>query len=367
MKQSIRRSTSVAIFLAMFSITAALAQGLPPENQADMTIDAKVKAETIDALKKALRDSYVYPDMGDKLAAMLEERQAKDEYKSIASAKDFAQTLERQMHEVAHDKHLRVRYSAEVLTEKGPPPGMDPLRIRRQLQRTNFAFEDARLLDGNIGYLKLNAFVDPREGGPTVAAAMAFLSNTDAMIIDLREGLGGHPAMVGLLASYFFDRPVELNDIAYRIPGTKDYETDQSWTLPYVSGERYLNKEVYVLTSHTTFSGAEEFTYDMQTQKRAIIVGQTTGGGANPQGPVRLGDHFMASMPHGYPINPLTHTNWEGKGVEPDINVPAKDALQTAYRSALENLIARETDSRQLEALKDALSKVGGQSGGQKQ
>ena len=201
----------------------------------------------------------------------------------------------------------------------------------------NFAFEEVRRLDGNVGYLKVNKFVDPLLGGPTAAAAMAFLANTDAMIIDLRENHGGSPAMVALLVSYFFDHQVKLYDMALRIPGTKDYETEQSWTLAYVPGEPYLNnKEVYVLTGHTTFSGGEEFTYDMQTYKRATIVGQTTGGGANLPNGVQLGEHFMAGIPHAHPINPITHTNWEGAGIKPDIETPVEDALKVAQKTALD-------------------------------
>jgi C-terminal processing protease CtpA/Prc len=34
---------------------------------------------------------------------------------------------------------------------------------------------------------------------------------------------------------------------------------------------------LFVLTGKRTFSGGEEFTYNMQTQKRATLIGQITG------------------------------------------------------------------------------------------
>src|SRR5206468_11911867 len=92
------------------------------------------------------------------------------------------------------------------------------------------------------------------------------------------------------------------------------------------------------LTSGRTFSAAEEFTNNLKTLKRATIVGETTGGGANPGGMERLSDHFGAFVPNGRAINPVTQTNWEGTGVAPDIAVAADQALAAAYRAALGKL-----------------------------
>jgi len=219
-------------------------------------------------------------------------------------------------------------------------------------------------LDGNIGYLKIDGFVgapDPEGAATVVAAAMTFLSNTDALIIDLRQNGGGEPYMVKLVASYFFsgDKPVHLGDTVYRKAGTKEYAPPQEgWTSTNISGPRYVDKPVYILTAHRTFSGAEAFAYDMQAQKRATIVGEVTGGGANPTGPVPIGDHFIAMIPNGYALNPITKTNWEGVGIKPDIEVPAADALKVAQKTALEHLIAKTTNEQELAGLKQALGKV---------
>ena len=100
-------------------------------------------------------------------------------------------------------------------------------------------------------------------------------------------------------------------------------------------GKRYLNKDVYVLTSKRTFSGAEEFTYNLKNLKRATIIGETTGGGAHPGGGFRINEHFGIFVPTGRAISPITKTNWEGTGVSPDIDVPADQALVVARLAAL--------------------------------
>ncbi len=98
------------------------------------------------------------------------------------------------------------------------------------------------------------------------------------------------------------------------------------------------SKPLYVLTSHDTFSGGEEFCYNLKNLKRATLIGETTGGGAHPVSGHRIDDHFMIGVPFARAINPVSKTNWEGTGVEPDIKVPATDALTTAQKLAQEKL-----------------------------
>jgi hypothetical protein len=351
----------------LFSATAS-PQRLP--DGPDVSIDAKTRSGALQSLEKVLREEYVFPDMGEKLATMLQTRQARGEYDSVISAKAFSELLTSQMREVSQDRHLRVRYSSEVIGpdatgDRRPPPL--PEEVTR-MAKVNYSFDRVERLSGNVGYLKFDRFQNAQLCGSTVAAAMSFLANTDALIIDLRGNGGGSPATVALVASYFFsgDQPVHLNDIAYRRQGTSDYEIRQSWTLPYVPGQRYLGKEVYILTSHMTFSGGEEFTYDLQTLKRATIVGEVTRGGANPGGTHRLADHLAVFIPDGHAINPVTHTNWEGTGITPDIAVPPEDALKIAHRTALEHLIAKTTGEEELGALKQALAIVDIEHAGQR-
>jgi uncharacterized protein (TIGR02145 family) len=164
---------------------------------------------------------------------------------------------------------------------------------------------------------------------------MNFLSSADALIIDLRDNGGGSPSMIQLITSYFYSpEPVHLNNFYWR----PSNENNQTWTLPYVPGKRMPDIDLYILTSSSTFSAAEEFSYNLKTMKRATLIGETTGGGAHPGGMRIATERFMVWIPSGRAINPITKTNWEGTGVEPHIKTTKEEALNTATIMALEKL-----------------------------
>lgn len=319
----------------------------PPASQApsrqqppDVTVDAAARAEVIDGALKALDDGYVFPEVAKKMADALRARQKGGEYDAISSGREFAQRLTDHLREVSRDKHLSVGVNPMGQTQ-GPPRGAIadglPLtldeRQRINAGRHNFGFMRVERLAGNIGYLDLRAFMPPQIAGDTARAAMTFLSSADAVIFDLRQNGGGSPDMVAYLISFLMGpQPVHLNDFYFRPTDT----TRQSWTIPYVAGERFIDRDVYILTSSRTFSGAEEFTYNLKHLKRATIVGETTGGGAHLVQGRRINDRFMIAVPSGRPINAVTKSDWEGTGVEPDVRVTADQALDVAHLIALE-------------------------------
>lgn len=328
----------LALTLAM-ALAAAIAQGPPPS--ADVVVDATIRDAVIDRALKALNDSYVYPDVATKMDAAIRARQARKEYDTVTSGRRFAQLLTEHLRDVSHDLHLSVEMIGGPPPPPPPPGGAPSAGIAQTVEerqraiagRQNFGFFRVERLAGNIGYVDLRGFVSPAMSGPTATAAMTFLANTDAVIFDLRQNGGGDPNMVAFLTSYLFGaQPVHLNDF-YNRPTN---ETRQSWTLPFVPGPRLTDIDVYVLTSSRTFSGAEEFSYNLKHLKRATIVGETTGGGAHPVSGQRIHEHFVIAVPTGRPINAVTHSNWEGVGVEPDIKVPAEHALRAAHLIALE-------------------------------
>ena len=202
------------------------------------------------------------------------------------------------------------------------------------MEHDNCAFQKVEILPGNIGYIKFNGFMDAGFCGSTVNAAMGFVSHTDALIFDIRENGGGQPAMVTLIASYLFNQPTHIIDIYNRHEDT----TQQNWTLSYLPGPRLTKQPVFVLTSKRTFSGAEEFAFDLKNQKRATIVGETTGGGAHPVSGHPVGEFFMVGVPFAKSLDPVTKTNWEGIGVAPDVSVAADKALETAEQLANEKI-----------------------------
>jgi len=301
--------------------------------QADMAIDDAVRAQVIDASLAALRRDYVFPTIAAALDTAIRDRVKAHAYDRL-SARAFAEALTRDLLAVSHDKHLRVRYSAEPIPDEPPgamgPSAEDRARSHEMTQRQNAGFVQVDRLDGNIGYLRLDGFMDPAEAGPRAAAAMALLAETDALILDLRHNHGGIPDTVALIVSYLYsgDARVHINDLTGH--GAREF-----WNAASLPGPRYADKPVYVLTSHETFSGGEECAYDLQAQKRATIVGEVTGGGANGGRPTKVSAHFLLFVPAGRPVNPVTKTNWEGVGVQPDVAVSAAKALDVAYLDAL--------------------------------
>jgi C-terminal processing protease CtpA/Prc len=209
---------------------------------------------------------------------------------------------------------------------------------KRQREYKNFNFKEVKIMPGNVGYLKFNSFQDASVAGPTTIAAMNFLAHTDALIIDLTDNGGGSPSLIQLITTYFFDEPEHLNSFYIR-EGDK---TEQFWTLPYVPGPKMTETDIYVLTSGYTFSGAEEFTYNLKNMERATIVGETTGGGAHPVDMHIINDNFGMAVPFGRAINSITHANWEGTGIEPHVKVSRDKAMEAAYLLALEKRLEKE-------------------------
>lgn len=170
---------------------------------------------------------------------------------------------------------------------------------------------------------------------------MNFLAYADAIIFDLRQNGGGSPSMIQLISSYLFDEPTHLNSFYIR----KEDTTKQFWTQAWVDGPKMSDALVYVLTSRNTFSGAEEFTYNLKNLKRGTIIGETTGGGAHPvDGRIFANLNVAMSLPFGRAINPITGTNWEGTGVTPDIEVPQEKALDVAHMEAIKELLKKADD-----------------------
>jgi hypothetical protein len=297
----------------------------------------------VDALIIKVKDLYVFPDVAAKVEAALKKPARSD--KAIANAEEakaFAKQLTDELDAVAHDKHLRVHYSEAVLPQRtvATPTMEEQARMRERFERGNFGVERVERLAGNIGYIDLRAFAPLQWSGEKITAAMTLVANADALIVDLRHNGGGDPSTVAFMTSYLFDERTHLNDLYFR----EGNVTEQFHTLDWVPGKRFgQQKPVYVLTSPRTFSGAEEFSYNLKNLKRATLVGETTGGGANPGDVYPLNAHFDVFVPTGRAVNPITHTNWEGTGVAPDVKVAADDAFATARTLALKKLADAQT------------------------
>jgi len=303
-----------------------LGPNVSPES---LHIDRATRAAVVGRAAAILDSFYYSPAIGKQLSDSLHARLARGAYNRYTAGPGLAIRLNADLAEIAHDRHMGIRYSVPALPPKWPDGEAPAAPSREDLDESNCGFKKVEQLDGNVGYVRFDAFEDVELCGSTATAAMTLLAGTRALIIDLRENGGGKPDMVALVASYLFDRRTHLGDLWDRFADS----THHSWTEDSVGGRRFGGaKPVYVLTSAQTFSAAEAFTYHLQALKRVTVVGETTGGGAHAASEGRLGDHFAFSVSWGNSINPITGTNWEGVGVVPDVKVSADEALAAALK-----------------------------------
>ena len=345
------------VYAALLVAVALMAGSGIAAQQRSPAIDATTRQQVIDGAIEHMLRGYIFEDVAQKMAAALRAHAKAGGYDAITSGAEFAALLTKHVQEVSKDKHLRILYNPAGIAG-AQPPITDEDRTRRAAaeRRNNYGLHRVERLDGNIGYIELRGFSGSQEAGTAVAAAMNLVANTDALVFDLRRNGGGSPVTIGFISSYLFDKQVHLNDFFVRETGRRQsFHTSET-----VEGRKYgESKPVYILTSNRTFSAAEEFTYNLKHLKRAVIVGETTGGGAHPGGVRRITDHFGIWLPTGRAINPITGTNWEGVGIAPDIAVDPADALRAAHLDALKKIRATATDAEHRNELDRAIAAIG--------
>lgn len=325
--------THFKIMLLMLLVTM---QNLKAQEQ-ESELKPKEKNDLIASIKTHLEESYIDLEMSKKMIIELDKNLKSNKYKKITSPSEFSKKITEDLQRVSNDLHLKVQFEPKrIAREKLAVSEEKQLEMEKktamQMAEINYGFTEAKILEGNIGYLNLRLFADVKYAEETATATMNFLSNSNAIIIDLRSNGGGVPSMMQLLSSYFFDEtPVLLSDFYERKTDTKT----QLYTLANVNGKRSSNKLIYILTSKQTFSAAEAFAYTLKHLDKAIVVGEVTKGGANRTKRINLNDAFTISVPYIQSIHPITKTNWEGKGVQPTIETNEKEAFVYAYIDAI--------------------------------
>lgn len=351
------RLPCVAICIALFA-QQGYALKLKPVS-ADDTVDASSRAQIVNALADKMRDLYVLPEVGERAGKMLKQKLTEGGYDSLKYAVGLASELTRDVQTISHDLHLRVDYGKPLYPSPDNVPTVDEKTTEiKQLLSMNFGVGTAEKLPGNVGYLSMQAFTLPKYAAKPIAVAMSRLADSAALIIDMRQNGGGEPKTVALLSSYLFDKRTHLCD-GYGRDGKRK---EQFWTTEKVSGVKFDQKKpVYVLISSRTFSAAEEFSYNLKILKRATLVGEVTGGGAHSGDYRRLTDNFYAFIPETRAVNPITKSNWEGTGVEPDIPASALTALLVAQKLVIQTLSATEKDPQKMRVLRKRLSELDSQ------
>jgi C-terminal processing protease CtpA/Prc len=303
----------------------------------------------VEAIIARLAEAYIFPDRAAEAASLLRANLAAGAY-ALPVGPELCDRLSADLFAACADKHLRLIW--HVSAEASQDEAQLVAELRERFRRENYGIRRVELLPGNVGIIALTIIPEATAAAPTITAAMQLVQHTDALILDLRSTLGGAPDGVAFLCSFFFaGEPIHLNDIVEGPRGP----TQQFWTLRDVPGPRYDERPVYVLTSAQTFSGGEEVAYDLQALGRATVVGEVSRGGAHPSAVLSLTEQVELRLPVARSINPVTGTNWEAVGVQPDIVVRSLDPLSVAHYAALRAIAedtgvpeARRAEARQL-------------------
>ncbi len=318
---------TLAVLRQTPELVRAQSDAVAPHAQ-DASLDAAEKQRVISGAIAILKQHYFDRDVAQTTADALLAHEKSGDDDAAATGEAFAGLLTSQMRTASHDMHLVVEFSQRPLPLGPPVQTAESLaRFRNAMLQQNCMIRNVEILPHDIGYLKLDFFPDTSVCGSALKAAMATLNRADALIFDLRDNTGGFPDSVSLVASYLFDHPEYMF-------GPRGAPTVDSWTRSPVAGNELADKPVYVLTSTSTWSGAEQFSYDLKMLKRATLVGETTRGGAHAGVFHRIDDHFGIGIPEEKPINPFGKADWEGVGVQPDVKVKSADALETAVKLA---------------------------------
>ncbi|MCU6500239.1 S41 family peptidase [Rugamonas sp. A1-17] len=321
--------------LLSLAVTGAIAS--TPPSPPTVAVDPATRLEVIDTLVAKLNANYVFPDKAQQAGIVLRKNQREGKYDGITDGKQLAKQLLDDIDGAVHDKHMFIDVSARPVPpdDAMPPPPRTrvewekqvPPAVLERVRTSNLGVEKIDHLGPDIGYLRISSFGPVFLVSDKYAAAMNELADTDGLIIDLRDNGGGGGDSVALLISYLVDERTRLDDTWERSTGI----TTQYWTQDKLDGKRYGGKKpVLILAGPETKSAAESFAYQLQALKRAKVIGERTWGGANASRPYRLSEHFAAFIPSRRSISPITHTNWEGVGVIPDVEAKVDDALAAA-------------------------------------
>ncbi len=331
--QNRRSSVLTAFFAAALALTHTSSMRAEASNDPAQVapFDQAAIRAAIGGMAPELREAYVFPEKGAQAAEALEAALAEGAYAEITDSGRFALLVTEQLRAITQDSHMRAISGSPFGNQ---PPSAPP---------EGAGFE-ARLLEGGVGYIHLARFAPPDVFNPAADEAMSGFAEAAALIIDMRDNGGGHPASVAYLISFLLDpdEPVHINDLIWRERGTSDFRTESFWSSP--TPVSYPDTPVYVLVGPKTYSAGEEFAYDLQALKRATVVGSVTRGGANPGGLNELGSDLFIVVPTGRAENPITGGNWGGIGVQPDVRAAAEAAQEVAVSLAVKQHAAQKLD-----------------------
>jgi hypothetical protein len=287
--------------------------------------DAKQKTQVVNRYAQALTKRYVLVEEGKAFGQALLKQHQQGKFDGAKTKRDFVNQLNRSIRAISNDKHMAIM-PADTMEHDGEQAPIDNI--------------EASILSGNVGLLTINDFMGKPQD---VDKAMAKLSSTDGLLIDVRHCPGGEDAVVSQLMSYFLPEGETIIEFYAR---GKDVRLNKSRQLP-ATAKRYMNKPIYVITSPFTGSACEELSFDIKYHDVGFVYGQTTAGAgfAMEAEPTDIGFGLVAMIPDSLPKHPKYDFTFEKVGVTADIIENPVMALDKAHQSILSQLIAKSKNN----------------------
>lgn len=290
-------------------------------------------SEMLHRAAELLEARHVVPETGAAGAEMLRAMTTPQRYRHLLDSPGaLAERLTADLRLATGDGHLLVEHLGDdtALADDWIA------RWRQEGPSRNWGVNEVRLLPGNIGLLKLTSFYTYDLAVNALSAAMELIRHTEGLVLDLTDNGGGDDATANAVMDTFLEhdapRPLVLESRDGREPSRSP--TDLAWP-------RYgMHKPLAIMIGRRTFSAPEAVAYALQQEQRATVVGSRSGGGANmvdDAAPLPFG--FRLGIPNRRPLGRITGSNWEGVGVQPDIETSGDAALWRAWEVVRQALI----------------------------
>jgi hypothetical protein len=309
-------SRSLFIILALLCCSSLCSSGKRQGLRKEEIRAAVVKISDL------IKSNYVFEERGNKIASHLTEEHRQGKFDSVKSWTEFASLCTKILHGGSNDGHLYVRHDAKTVKALSTAPEQEaasgaenPFFHSKEARERNFGFQEVKVLKGNIGYIKLTEINISEKSLPTMFAAVEFVANTKALVLDLRENGGGGSEVGPVLESIFLPKNVVLLEFKSRAG-----QVTTTKTVPWLTHKRY-DKPLYIIINKKTASAAEALAFALQANKRATVVGQRSSGAANMNSWYVVNDAVFVSVSTGAPTLPGTETSWERSGIQPDYSV----------------------------------------------
>lgn len=334
MKQNIILMKKIKLVLT-FLITLSFCFTVFGQTKVEKPIKQQEINNVVSSIAKLIEQHYVSLEIGKKISDLIITKNKNGAYRNITDAHKFANQLTSDLRSFNGDLHLKVNILSanNSSVNKNVPQQVDYKGIW-----SNYGFQDIKILDGNIGYIKINHFTKWnhfKEAKKVITATFNTLQNTDALIVDVRNNGGGFEAIVAYFISYLFEGdPIHLSDYYIRFNDKKT----SIWTTSDIPGKKLPNIPVYVLVNNRSTSAAESLAYMLKHQKRATVIGEITAGAGHGALTHKVFNQFSVSISSAETINAVTKTSFEKVGVIPDIKVTSDEAFSKAYILALNYL-----------------------------